>query len=104
MCSSDLGDIVVEELAKQNEALNSAERKRLVDDILDELLGLGPIEPLLKDPTITDILVNGYNQVLVERFGVIEPSEVRLKAERSEERRGGKGCVVTCSFRRVPDT
>ena len=80
--ADEVGDIVVEELAKQNEALNSAERKQLVDDILDELLGLGPIEPLLKDPTITDILVNGYNQVFVERFGVLEPSAVRFKDEK----------------------
>src|ERR1700752_1917971 len=45
------GDITREELTKKNEALNYAERKQLVADILDELLGLGPLEPLLKDPT-----------------------------------------------------
>ena len=71
---AEVGDIVAEELAKQNHALNQAERKQLVADVLDELLGLGPLEPLLKDPTITDILVNGYNQVFVERFGVLEPT------------------------------
>jgi pilus assembly protein CpaF len=54
----------------------------LVGDVLDELLGLGPLEPLLKDPTITDILVNGYGSVFVERFGVLEPSPVRFKDER----------------------
>ena len=80
--ADEVGDIIAEQLAKQNEALNSAERKQLVDDILDELLGLGPIEPLLKDPTITDILVNGYNRVFVERFGVLEPSAVRFKDEK----------------------
>ena len=59
---AEVGDIVAEELAKQNHALNQAERKQLVGDVLDELLGLGPLEPLLKDPTITDILVNGHAQ------------------------------------------
>jgi len=79
---AEVGDIVVEELAKQNHALNHAERKQLVGDVLDELLGLGPLEPLLKDPTITDILVNGHASVFVERFGVLEPSPVRFKDER----------------------
>jgi pilus assembly protein CpaF len=78
----EVGDIVAEELGKQNHALNHAERKQLVGDVLDELLGLGPLEPLLKDPTITDILVNGHSRVFVERFGVLEPSPVRFKDER----------------------
>jgi pilus assembly protein CpaF len=75
----EVGDIVLEELDKQRHALNHAERRQLVDDVLDELLGLGPIEPLLKDATITDILVNGHNSVFVERYGVLEPSPVRFK-------------------------
>src|SRR5215218_6537299 len=73
---AEVGDIVYEELAKQNHALNHAERKQLVSDVLNELLGLGPLEPLLKDPTITDILVNGYGKVFVERYGVLEASPV----------------------------
>jgi len=79
---SEIGDIIQEELAKQNHALNHAERKQLVADVLDELLGLGPLEPLLKDPTITDILVNGHNNVFVERYGILEPSNARFKDER----------------------
>ena len=79
---AEVGDIVSEELAKQNHALNQVERKQLVADVLDELLGLGPLEPLLKDPTIADILVNGYNQVFVERFGILEPTPVRFKDEK----------------------
>ena len=79
---AEVVEIVAEELAKQNEALNQAERKQLVGDVLDELLGLGPLEPLLKDPTITDVLVNGHNRVFVERYGVLEPSAVRFKDER----------------------
>ncbi|MCL6741407.1 CpaF family protein [Sphingomonas sp. RB56-2] len=78
----EVGDIVLEELDKQRHALNQAERRQLVDDVLDELLGLGPIEPLLKDATITDILVNGHNSVFVERFGVLEASPVRFKDEK----------------------
>src|SRR5437764_8746825 len=78
----EVGDIVVEELAKQKHALNHAERKQLVSDVLDELLGLGPLEPLLKDPTITDILVNGCEHVFIERYGVLEPSPVRFKDEK----------------------
>ncbi|HKC02064.1 MAG TPA: CpaF family protein [Sphingomicrobium sp.] len=79
---AEVGDIVAEELAKQNHALNTTERKQLVGDVLDELLGLGPLEPLLKDPTITDILVNGHSRVFVERYGVLEPSPVRFKDEK----------------------
>jgi pilus assembly protein CpaF len=75
----EVGDIVLEELDKQRHALNHAERRKLVDDVLDELLGLGPLEPLLKDTTITDILVNGHDNVFVERYGVLEPSPVRFK-------------------------
>jgi pilus assembly protein CpaF len=78
----EVGDIVLEELDKQRHALNQSERRQLVDDVLDELLGLGPIEPLLKDATITDILVNGHDNVFVERFGVLEPSPVRFKDEK----------------------
>ena len=79
---AEVGDIVYEELSKQNQALNNQERKALVSDVLDELLGLGPIEPLLKDPTITDILINGYSKVFVERYGVLEPTNVRFKDDR----------------------
>ena len=79
---AEVGDIVAEELAKQNHALNHAERKELVSDVLHELLGLGPLAPLLKDPTITDILVNGADSVFVERYGVLEPSPARFKDER----------------------
>ncbi len=78
----EVGDIVLEELDKQRHALNHAERRKLVDDVLDELLGLGPLEPLLKDNTITDILVNGHDSVFVERYGVLEPSPVRFKDEK----------------------
>jgi len=78
----EIGDIIREELDKQDRALNQQERKQLVADVLDELLGLGPLEPLLKDPTITDILVNGASRVFVEKFGVLELSAVRFKDDK----------------------
>jgi pilus assembly protein CpaF len=79
---SEIGHIIHDELKKQNHALNQAERKQLVSDVVDELLGLGPLEPLLKDPTITDILVNGATNVFVERYGMLEASPVRFKDEK----------------------
>ena len=78
----EVGDIVQEELAKKDHALNLSERRQLVEDVLDELLGLGPLEPLLKDATITDILVNGHNCIFVERYGTLEASPVRFKDEK----------------------
>ncbi len=98
----EVGDIVLEELDKQRHALNHAERKQLVDDVLDELLGLGPIEPLLKDATITDILVNGHNNVFVERYGVLEQSAVRFKDERHLVRIIQK--IVSAVGRRVDES
>jgi pilus assembly protein CpaF len=79
---AEIGEIVHEQLSLQKHALNLAERKRLVSDVLDELLGLGPLEPLLKDESITDILVNGFDSVFVERHGKLEPSSIRFKDER----------------------
>jgi len=83
---AEIGDLVHEQLAQQKHALNQKERMQLVEDVLDELLGLGPLEPLLKDESITDILVNGYNLVFVERYGRLEESKVRFKDERHLQR------------------
>jgi pilus assembly protein CpaF len=76
---AQFSDIVTEVLAGEQIPLNGAERARLATDILDEFMGLGPIEPLLKDSTVTDILVNTYRHVYVERRGRLEPTEVRFK-------------------------
>jgi pilus assembly protein CpaF len=59
--------------------LNAFERERLFSEILDEVLGFGPLEPLLQDSTVSDILVNTYKQVYVERYGKLEPTDVRFK-------------------------
>ncbi len=63
-------------LAEQNLVLNAQERRNLVRDIQHELMGLGPLEPLLADPTVSDILVNTSRQVYVERQGRLELSDV----------------------------
>jgi len=59
--------------------LSFAERERLAREILDEIFGLGPLEPLLKDPTVSDILVNRFDRVYVERAGKIEPTGLSFK-------------------------
>ena len=59
--------------------LSGRERERLSLEVLDEVFGLGPLEPLLQDPTVNDILVNGPKQVYVERAGILEESNVMFK-------------------------
>ena len=72
--------IVVERLVHDEQLpMTAPERERLIEEILDEVFGLGPLEPLLKDPTISDILVNGYNNVYVERAGIMTETNVRFK-------------------------
>lgn len=63
----------------QNAPLNLAERKRMLAEIQDEVIGLGPLEPYIKDPTVNDILVNGHRQVYVERSGKLELTPARFK-------------------------
>src|SRR5579883_776727 len=59
--------------------LSSMERQQICDEVLDEVFGLGPLEPLLQDPTISDILVNTHRQVYIERKGQLELSTVTFK-------------------------
>ena len=59
--------------------LNLSEREKFFTEIIDEVLGLGPLEPFLKDPTVSDILVNTYNSIYIERFGKLEPTDARFK-------------------------
>ena len=75
--------IVVHDLLSQEATpLNLDERDDLVVQILDEIFGLGPLEPLLQDPTISDILVNTFDNVFVEREGKLEKTDVRFKDDR----------------------
>jgi pilus assembly protein CpaF len=62
-------------------ALNAQELNDFVSEILDEMRGLGPLEPLLKDPAVNDILINGHECVYIERQGLLEPTAVRFKDE-----------------------
>jgi pilus assembly protein CpaF len=72
--------LVVERLCDtENPLLNRMERERLIDEVLDETFGFGPLEVLLKDPTISDILINGPNKIYVERRGKMEKSDVRFR-------------------------
>jgi len=80
--ASEAAQVVNELLESDGVALNRAERAQLNEDVLDELLGLGPLEPLLKDETITDILVNGHKTVFVERRGLLERVPTRFQDER----------------------
>jgi pilus assembly protein CpaF len=66
-------------IAGETLPLSRADRERLTEEVVHETLGLGPIEPLLADPTISDILVNGHDQVYVERFGKLELTGVKFK-------------------------
>src|SRR5262245_25532987 len=63
----------------QSVPLSLFERESLITDVLHELFGLGPLESLLADPTISDILVNRADQVYVEREGRLQPTELRFK-------------------------
>jgi pilus assembly protein CpaF len=73
--------LVTQYILVERLALNAQELNDFVSEILDEMTGLGPLEPLLKDPTISDILINGHECVYVERRGVLEPLAVRFKDE-----------------------
>jgi pilus assembly protein CpaF len=61
--------------------LNQRELQVFAEEVVDEMVGFGPIEPLLKDPTINDILINGHKQCFVERFGKLEQTTVHFKDE-----------------------
>jgi pilus assembly protein CpaF len=66
-------------LATEAMPLSSAERERLVNEVRHELFGLGPLEPLLADPTISDILVNSHRTIYIERRGKLEATEIAFK-------------------------
>jgi pilus assembly protein CpaF len=71
-----------EELCRRRPDLFSqAERRRLIDELVDETLGLGPLEPLLRDPTISDILINGPQHIFVERGGVLQPTSASFYSD-----------------------
>ncbi|MFN0169416.1 MAG: CpaF family protein [Bryobacteraceae bacterium] len=75
----EIGLVVERIILDDGVPMTLAERERIIEEILDEVFGLGPLEPLLKDGTISDILVNGYNNVYIERAGRLVETNVRFK-------------------------
>jgi pilus assembly protein CpaF len=73
--------LVRETAADMGYPLSDIEIRQLGVELLDEIYGLGPIEPLLSDPTVSDILINGYNQIYVERAGQLELTDIQFISE-----------------------
>jgi pilus assembly protein CpaF len=94
--------LVSQYVVNERLALNTKELADFTSEIIDEMTGLGPIEPLLKDPTISDILINGHECVYVERGGMLEPTQVRFKDEQHLVRIVNK--IVSAVGRRVDES
>ncbi len=86
----------------QSLPLNAFEKERLYTEIMDEVLGFGPLEPLLQDPTVSDILVNTYKRIYVERFGKLENTDARFKDDDHLRRIIDK--IVTAVGRRIDES
>ena len=99
---AEIAAIAAEALAEMNFGLTGEERLQLTQDLYFEVRGLGPLEPLLKDDTINDILVNGPNRVFIERAGKLELSDVTFKDERHLLRIIDK--IVSAVGRRVDES
>jgi pilus assembly protein CpaF len=76
---SEVRQAVISLIDGEQTLLSSIERQQISEEVLDEVFGLGPLEPLLQDPTISDILVNGYRQVYVERKGLLDLTNVAFR-------------------------
>ena len=75
---NELGILLVALIEEEALPLNDQERSRLVADLKNEIMGLGPIEPLLADPAISEIMVNGYQNVYIEKSGCIQHTDIRF--------------------------
>ena len=76
---AEIGRVVERLLDEERVPMTTAEQTKIVEEVLDEVLGLGPLETLLKEPSISDILVNRYNKVYIERNGKLSETTVRFK-------------------------
>jgi pilus assembly protein CpaF len=76
---AEIGRVVERLFDEERVPMTAAEQARMVEEVLDEVLGLGPLEPLLKEPSISDILVNRHNKVYIERNGKLSETSVRFK-------------------------
>jgi len=74
-----IGAVIERLVSDEAIPMTASERERLIEEVLDEVFGLGPLEVLLKDPTVSDILVNGYDSIYVERGGHLVETNVRFK-------------------------
>ncbi|UCH50075.1 MAG: CpaF family protein [Betaproteobacteria bacterium] len=99
---AELESMIRDLLSEVETPLNASERVALVSDVIDEVLGLGPLEPLLKDPTVSDILCNTHDQLFVERHGILEETSVRFKDERHMKRIIDK--IVSAIGRRIDES
>ena len=79
---SAIAKVVQEMVSQEQLPLNLGERDTLVRQVVDEIFGLGPLESLMQDPDVADILVNTYDQVMVERHGKLAPTDVRFQDDR----------------------
>ncbi|QKC92165.1 CpaF family protein [Mesorhizobium sp. NZP2234] len=98
----EIRPIVREFVRNRSVPLNARELDQLTSDTADEMLGLGPIEPLLKDDSISDILINTHDRVFIERRGVIEETAIRFRDEAHLLRVIGK--IVSAIGRRVDES
>ncbi|MFM2356552.1 MAG: hypothetical protein RLZZ528_2288, partial [Pseudomonadota bacterium] len=98
----EIVSISAEALDEMSIVLNKDERQTLVQDLYDEVMGLGPLEPLLKDETVNDILVNGPQQIFVERAGKLTLTDITFKDEKHLLRIIDK--IVSAVGRRVDES
>ena len=98
----EIRGVVVQLLSEEKRLLTPAQTDQLIEDVLDELLGLGPLEPLLKDDTVNDILINTHSTVYVEREGKLQLTDVHFQDTRHLVRIINK--IVAAVGRRVDES
>src|SRR5512142_3054171 len=76
---AEIGRVVERLLEDERVPMTTAEQNKIIEEVLDEVLGLGPLEPLLKEPSISDILVNSYDKVYIERGGKLARTQARFR-------------------------
>ncbi|GJL49697.1 MAG: type II/IV secretion system protein [Nitrospirales bacterium] len=81
LLKAELSNLVEKFLEQEPVPLNAREREKLITEIQYEVMGLGPLEPLLQDPTVNDILVNRADQIYVERAGKLQPTDIKFRDE-----------------------
>ncbi len=99
---NQIGNIIERLIVDEGIPMTMVEREKLTEEILDEVFGLGPLEQLLKDPTISDIMVNGFDNVYVERAGRLVETNIRFKD--SQHLRMIIDRIVSAVGRRIDDS